>query len=377
VAAIVLCAAGGQALGQARALDDRNPARDVSLLNEAKHSIQIGCRWLAQAQLPDGSWRQYPAMTGLAVSALCRSGLPEHGPGSPAVKKGVAYILKHVKPDGGIYGQDLMSYNTSVCIMALLATRDAQHHDVILRARRFLLASQFGDESGFGRGHPHHGGIGYGKHKRPDLSNLQWAIEAIRRSESLERDRANTIIPMGPGLQLPQEQASELCYSRAIVFLQRCQNRKASNDMEWAGTDGGFVYRPFESKAGDMRSYGSMTYAGLKSFIYAKLDCRDPRVLAAYDWIRQHYTVDENPGMGAQGLYYSYHTMAKALHLFGQDTLLDAKGRPRGWRDELMAKLVSLQKGEGYWVNDNGRWWENVKELTTSYALITLAILRQ
>ena len=364
------------AFAQAQRLADRVPRRDVSLLNEANHAIEIGCRWLCQAQLPDGSWCQYPGITGLAVAALAHSRLPKHGPQSPHVRKGVAYILKCVKPDGSICDKDLKSYNTSICVLALLATRDPKHHDVIRRARRFLMASQLDEESGCNAAHPHYGGIGYGKHERPDLSNLQWALEALRLSEFVERDRAAALVHDPALPKVTEQEAAGLCYERAIKFLERCQNRKESNDQAWAGTDGGFVYRPGESKAGEMRSYGSMTYAGLKSFIHAKLERDDPRVLAAYDWIRRHYTVDENPGMGARGLYYSYHTMAKALHVFGGETLIDAAGQKHRWRDELMAKLVSLQKGEGYWVNENGRWWENVKELATSYCLLALEILR-
>ena len=56
-----------------------------------------------------------------------------------------------------------------------------------------------------------------------------------------------------------------------------------------------------------------MTYAGLKSMIYAGLTADDPRVKAAYDYITKHYTLDENPGLGQQGLYYYYQTFAKAL----------------------------------------------------------------
>ena len=36
---------------------------------------------------------------------------------------------------------------------------------------------------------------------------------------------------------------------------------------------------------GGLRSYASMTYAGLKSMIYAGLDRDDPRVKAALDYI--------------------------------------------------------------------------------------------
>src|SRR6202008_4158676 len=83
-------------------------------------------------------------------------------------------------------------------------------------------------------------------------------------------------------------------YKRALVFLSRCQNRSESNTMQYdggsgsvivAGDDGGATYGPGDSKAGTVelangkkigRSYGSMTYALLKSFIFAGVPKDDP-----------------------------------------------------------------------------------------------------
>ena len=44
-----------------------------------------------------------------------------------------------------------------------------------------------------------------------------------------------------------------------------------------------------------LRSYGSMSYAGLLSFIYAEMDAKDPRVVAVREWLKKHYTIHENP----------------------------------------------------------------------------------
>ena len=54
-----------------------------------------------------------------------------------------------------------------------------------------------------------------------------------------------------------------------------------------------------------------MTYAGLKSFLYAGVGKDDPRVVAALGWIKRHYTLAENPGQGQSGLFYFYQTFAK------------------------------------------------------------------
>ena len=72
-----------------------------------------------------------------------------------------------------------------------------------------------------------------------------------------------------------------------------------------------------------------MTYAGMQSLIYANVDKNDPRVKLALKWLENSYSLDENPGMGVQGLYYYYQAMSKALSAMGIDTP-DAGKRPQG-----------------------------------------------
>ena len=69
-----------------------------------------------------------------------------------------------------------------------------------------------------------------------------------------------------------------------------------------------------------------MTYAGLKSMIYAGLTPDDPRVKAALDWLKTNYTLDSNPGLGEAGLYYYYDTFARALDAMGQETFCRLQG---------------------------------------------------
>ena len=95
---------------------------------------------------------------------------------------------------------------------------------------------------------------------------------------------------------------------------------------------------------------------------------------AAVEWIQQHFTTEENYGMGAQGLYYNYHTMAKALRLYGQPVLTDAKGISHDWYRELAEKLISVQQPDGSWVNSESRWMEALPVLATSYAILSLDV---
>ena len=43
-----------------------------------------------------------------------------------------------------------------------------------------------------------------------------------------------------------------------------------------------------------------------------------PRVQAVLKWVRDNYTVDENPGMGQKTVYYYYMVFAKALQAVGR-----------------------------------------------------------
>jgi squalene-hopene/tetraprenyl-beta-curcumene cyclase len=127
---------------------------------------------------------------------------------------------------------------------------------------------------------------------------------------------------------------------------------------------------------GSLRSYASMTYAGLKSMIYAGLTPDDPRVKAALKFIQSHYSLDENPGMGQAGLYYYYHTFAKTLSMLGQPTVTDDKGKVHDWRAELIAALAKRQGARGEWVNPADRFMEGDPNLVTAYALLALAHAR-
>ncbi|MEK7487202.1 MAG: hypothetical protein AABZ60_22965, partial [Planctomycetota bacterium] len=175
-------------------------------------------------------------------------------------------------------------------------------------------------------------------------------------------------------------------YQKALKFLERCQHQSEYNDQDWASDlpeeRGGFVYYPGNSKAGSTtlpngkilhHSYGSMTYVGIKSMIYATVDKNDPRITAAMEWLQNHYSVEMNPGMGLQGLYYYYHTFAKALCVYGTETIKSADGE-HFWRKDLSEKLMQVQKEDGHWINEEPRWFESEPTLVTCYSLLALRL---
>src|SRR5262249_40024550 len=118
--------------------------------------------------------------------------------------------------------------------------------------------------------------------------------------------------------------------------------------------------------------------------LFAGVRKDDPRVRAAYDWIRKNWTLDENPGFdtakdpraGWQGYYYFLYTAARTLRAIGEPEVEDGAGKKNDWRGEISARLLSLQKPDGSWTNEVDRWWEGQPALVTSYALLALAQCR-
>ncbi len=342
--------------------DTTNKNIDVSLKNEMNHTMESGLKWLFKQQEKNGSWQNDPAITSLALSSFLRYG-SNFSCKDSFITTGFAFLKKCVKSDGGIYIQDVPNYTTSICLMAFKdASNNLEFRSIIDNAEKFLMGLQYNEANGYSKDSLDYGGVDYGHSKNPDISNLQWAIEALQYKETSNVE------------QQTDEKSIEkkLYYKRALSFLSKCQNLKSVNSEEYASDDGGFMYAPGKSKAGGSASYGSMTYAGLKSMIYLKVDKNDKRVLAAYNWIKNNYSVESNPGLGDQGIFYYFHTFSTTLATYGEDYLIDSKGIKHNWRTELADHIIKIQNEEGWWQNQNARFWENNKVLVTTYCILSL-----
>ena len=323
----------------------------------------------SKAQAPDGSFAAYagPGVTAIVTTGMLRNG---RGVNDPVVAKALKYLEGMVRPSGGIHQAGTLygNYETCVAMMCFAAAnRDGRYDKLLKAAEAFVKREQWDDgEEKLERSDVRYGGAGYGKNERPDLSNTQFFIEALRA--------------VGDG---PDDPAIQ----KALVFVSRCQNLETEhNTTPFAAKnpDGGFYYTPAsggvsmadKTPNGGLRSYGSMTYAGLKSMIHAGVGPDDPRVKAALDWIKKHYDVRTNPNMGSAGLYYYYHTFAKALSAMKLDVVEDANGVKHDWRKELAAELIRRQQPDGSWINENARWLEGDPSLVTGYVLLTLSYCR-
>lgn len=357
------------------------PAVRPSAAQEATAAMNRGMDWLLKKQSPDGSWSnpEFPALTALPLWALVAGGSTD----TQAMDKAVAFVLKNVHEDGSIYaepkakrkGGGLKNYNTALSMVALHATGRPELVPVVQKARQFLAGSQhLGGDVYFG-------GMGYDAENNQayaDLSNSYIAYEAMRLTENVE------------DLRKSGDKRADLDWKAAEKFISRIQNLPGSNDQPWANEDpehkGGFAYNQTESKAGAytnaegkvrFRSYASMTYAGVLSFIYADVSKSDDRVKSAFDWASKHWSLDENPGMGQQGYFYFVNVLSKGLAAYGEDTITTGSGEKVLWREAVINKLVALQKRDdngGFWVNPTDRWWEADPVLVTAYTIIALDI---
>lgn len=320
-----------------------------------------------QGQADDGSFSAYagPGVTALVATGLMNTQIPSS---DPMVTRALEYVTSFVKADGGIYAPDSLyaNYETSLAILCLSAANaDGTYDKLISDADAFIKRNQWGSEvNPVDPSDNRYGGSGYGKYGRPDLSNTTFTIDALLAAGNDENSEA---------------------IQRALIFVSRSQNFPSEHNqtgLAEKNPDGGFYYSPAgegESKAdkidgGGLRSYASMTYAGLKSMLYAGVDRNDPRVQAAVEWIHRNYDLKTNPGMGAQGLYYYYHVFAKALGKMGENKFVDREGIEHDWRAELLMELKSRQNEAGFWTNvEHDRWLENDPNLVTGYVLMTLA----
>ncbi|MBI3724293.1 hypothetical protein HY251_10135 [bacterium] len=352
-----------------------------------------GVKFLCSHQNADGSFggaRPGEKPGEIGITALAIKALHEWKATDPAlekdakavIEKGTAHLLSKQQDDGSITdkGSGLGTYRTSASIMALVAIDKTKYKEQIAKAVKWLESDQFNEENAASKtekSSPHYGGWGYdsktGTKPDADLSNTQFAISALKDA--------------GVAADSP-------VMKRAVEFITRCQNNTETNKgvpeaKLVSRNDGGFFYGPsrataaqtkIENKDGSVsyESYASMTYNGLLSLACAGLTKEDGRVKAALNWVKEHYTLDENQGLGLRataptqaqaGLFYYYLAFARSLSALGADEI-DTKSGKHRWARDLLDACKARQKPDGSWNNaEADRWMEGDPSLVTSYVL--------
>ena len=178
---------------------------------------QKAIQFLSVTQEADGSWTKNDmvGVTGLVTASLLRSGLTtEH----PLVAAGLKNLLFHAQTTGGFYSNDSLqrNYETCITVFALSEANGDGRYDVHIKgAEMFLRDLQWDKGEGIESSDPGWGGGGYGKHQRPDLSNTQYLMEALRKAGVKSDDAA---------------------MQKILQFVSRTQNLETSaNDTKFSG----------------------------------------------------------------------------------------------------------------------------------------------
>jgi hypothetical protein len=352
--------------------------------------------FLMRNQSPDGAWRstKYGAfkdggsLTPNVLVALL--GLPPSPNRDRAVEKGMKYLAHFVRPDGSIdAGPHGLSYPVYTAAGAVRVFSHPGASD-FRNAREawvgYLKARQLNESLGWTPGDREYGGWGY-------------AIELPRKPQGgqpapplTESNLSATVFAL-EALSQAGLQATDPAFSKALVFVQCCQNfADPPNPLDSPFDDGGFFFiydDAVRNKAGvagtDSRgklrffSYGSMTADGLRALRLCGLAGDSRRVRAAEQWIIHHFQAETHPGhypknreSNRQAVFYYYCcSLAKAL-VSGEITESTIR-RATALRDAL----TKSQRPDGSWANTAVAVREDDPIVATSLAVEALATLKK
>jgi squalene-hopene/tetraprenyl-beta-curcumene cyclase len=349
--------------------------------------------WMISQQDESGAWKSGPAdkampsaaFTGLVVAGLGGAPAPLKAKYKPAVDKAVAYLISKANADGSVgegpTGTFVKTYATGCAMMGLASV---ERTDKVVNALRGMQAYMKQNQLKEGKDI---GGTGYGdesaggKKGIANLSTTGFSAEGMHVSG------------------LPQD---DEYWKLVVKFVRKCQNNsEVNNDPEFVaqlkakglvvGDDGGLYYAPVADPGvqktptkkvldkESIGSYGSMTYDGIKTYLYAGLKKDSPEVKAAVDWVRKNYSVEAHPGFPydtaqrqhLRGLFHYYLVMSRALDALGENPFETFDGKKHDWAREIAEQLLKQVKESKMWKNENPAWFEGDPLLTTSYVLVT------
>ncbi|MBN2711601.1 MAG: terpene cyclase/mutase family protein [Planctomycetes bacterium] len=342
-------------------------------------SWEKGVNYLKSTQAANGAWGKEGegnvGITAVVLEAL--STAPAYAQKIDGIKemkeKAASYLASRQITEKGRFNGAICdltkyaNYCTSLAVMGLAKYDSKKYAPIIAKGVEWIKQQQANKASGYDpKEHMTYGGFGYGSSTRPDLSNTWIALDALKAAG------------------VPQD---DQVWKDVQIFIKRCQNSTEVNDMnpKTVGDDGGARYLPAEhedaspagvEKTADgktiYKSYGSMSYAMMLSYLWSDMKKDSLPVKLAKKWLVTNFTVDQNTNTksnGQQGLYYYYRVMSKSLAANGEKEF-----GGHDWAKELGAAIVKRQRDNGSWINDQDRWGEGMAELVTGYSLCALAL---
>jgi hypothetical protein len=323
-------------------------------------ALRSACRYLWHEQAADGGWhsRTYgllksgQSLTPFVLNSLLQ--VPEQTCQAPAgaVDRAIAFLTRNTDSQGAVGKMDPLLYDypnyaTALTVMALRRAARPGWRESVGRLTTWLRTQQFTEAHGWQRDDAAYGGWGIGGEPRDapypghvDLSMTRHVLQALAAAETPSNDPA---------------------FSRARVFVERCQN-----------PDGGFFFSPVvvdANKAGQegsqYRSYGTTTADGILALLAMGTTLDSERLCSARRWLAEHDRPDGAPGF--IGPAYRRWTAGLRFYYAGAGT--EASGR---CSRELAANLIAVQRNDGSWRNPETLVKEDDPLIATAFALAAL-----
>ncbi len=323
-----------------------------------QEAVDKAASWIVLHQSEDGAIRSekvdgVPALPLTAMALWALSELGERPDLEASCSAAASYLLSFQQSDGGIYAPSgALVYSTSAIARQGLQNWLSRRPDTTLRSavsRLNLFLEQRRLVQSVEPPKP-----------KPAASRRGKEVEALLRRKDLPQD-----------------------LGRALEFLR-------SGDKASSG-----AVTPQRNKALCGQGKMKLTYDELLGCIYETMREDNPTLQRAYQAIQASYTMRRNPDLtgrlagrfagqygddrfrrGKSGLYYYYLVVARTLGAIPTAKLQTTEGRTHDWSRELSERLLLLQADEGYWVNEDQRWWEGDPVLVTSYAILSLRVCR-
>ena len=343
--------------------------RDGHPASDAETSLQNGVRYLWSRQQRDGGWhsntygllRSGQSLTPFILDALLGAGAGARPHPPEQVDRAVKFLLNSIDGAGAMGRGDPLvadypNYATSLGIRALARAQRIRPRpgaaEAIRRAAAWLSSQQLTEQNGWQPDHPAYGAWGIGGDRRTppepghvDLSMTRHVLQAL----------AAAGVPAGDAV-----------FSRAAIFLGRCQN-----------PDGGFIFSTVvldANKAGKegsrLRSYGTATADGILALLAAGASREDARVAAAAKWLASRHQGILAPGFPGP----MYQRWAEGLKLYyaaaGAEAFRALEAAPG---PGVPQHLVKTQRRDGSWANAESLVKEDDPLIATGLAVKALA----
>lgn len=306
------------------------PGTSADIRRRAQTLVYRGLDYLGRKQNANGAWlgRYGPAVTALALRGYLEAGISEK---NWHVRRGLRFIEMCHHADGGFYGDVEPTYNTAIVLRTLSMLPQGRYQRQARLGLTFL-----------------HRQLAKPKGTVANTPSGWFTGQSVYKSWPADGDTST---------------------------LANGHNRTAT-----AQITAGLLISPTEldpaERSADtiLDNYGHISYAELKSMIYAGLSPRDPRVVALSRWIGYHYNLRDNPATHSSlGLYYYYVVFARTLRASGQPTVRTSSGIRHNWRRDMVNTLAWRCRANGSWINrGNSAWLEGNPIMATTYAVLAL-----